>query len=143
MRSSLSCIDVGEVMGGEGRTTRVLIRSHSRGGKNCDCIIGVDLMLKQHERELYFYLHRKKPFVLVMAPQCTGIAGWGHLNKILDDQFRGRDVSISRHFCRICARCAKIQLLVVHISLALTSFMFRAENSRTISNVIVRSLPCN
>ena len=74
-------------------------------------VLGIDLMIKKHEIELYEYLYRMKPFVLVMAPQCTGMAGWGHLNKVLNKETHENNAAISRHLGRICARCAKIQLI--------------------------------
>ena len=37
-------VDIAEVMGGEGRTTQVLIRRNFKGGRNFDCVVGVDLM---------------------------------------------------------------------------------------------------
>ena len=35
-----------------------------------------DLTQEVHEQGLYEYIRRYKPKVLVMAPQCTGMAGW-------------------------------------------------------------------
>ena len=103
-------VDVAEIMGGEGRTTQVLIRRGFKAGMNFDCVVGCDLMRKDDEEALYRYLDRYKPKVLVMAPQCTGMAGWGSLNAVINPEAHQRSVRISHHLGNICARCAKMQI---------------------------------
>ena len=102
IHSSLSYVDVAEVMGEEGRTTQVLILRHYRGGENFDCVLVIDLMIKKHELELYDYLHKMRPFVFVMAPQCTGMAGWGHLNKVLNKETHEKCGSIQTSRAHMC-----------------------------------------
>ena len=102
-------VDVAEVMGGEARTTSVMVRRNYLGGLNFDCVVGVDLMNPADEHDLYVYLRKSKPFVLVMAPQCTGMAGWGRLNAVVNPVTHAKSVSVSHHLGRICAHCAWIQ----------------------------------
>ena len=45
-----SCVDVAETMGGEGRTTQVLVRRGYEGGENFDCVVGCDLMRADDEQ---------------------------------------------------------------------------------------------
>ena len=59
---------------------------------------------------MYRYLRTAKPFVLVMAPQCTGMAGWGHFNAVMNPEAHMRSVRVSHHLGRICANCAHMQL---------------------------------
>ena len=63
-----SFVDVAEIMGGEARTTQVLVRRGSSSGENFDCVVGCDLMRADEEQRLYDYIQRFKPKVLVMAP---------------------------------------------------------------------------
>ena len=97
-------VDVAEIMGGEGRTTQVLIRRGFKAGMSFDCVVGCDLMRQDDEEALYDYIRRFKPKVLVMAPQCTGMAGWGSLNAVINPQAHQRSVRISHHLGNICAR---------------------------------------
>ena len=39
-----SYVDVAEIMGGESRTTQVLIRRGYHGGENFDCVVGLSLI---------------------------------------------------------------------------------------------------
>ena len=98
-------------MGGEGRTTQVLVRRGYEGGENFDCVIGCDLMRADDEKRLYDYIDRYKPRVLVMAPQCTGMAGWGRFNAVMNPEAHQRSQQISHHLGTICAKCAMMQKL--------------------------------
>ena len=104
-----SYVDVAEVMGGEGRTTQVLIRRGYQGGRNFDCVIGCDLMREDDEKSLYAYVRRFKPKVLVMAPQCTGMAGWGRFNAVMNPEAHQRSARVSHYLGTICAQCAMMQ----------------------------------
>ena len=104
-----SFVDVAEVMGGEGRTTQVLVRRGYSSGDNFDCVVGCDLMRADEEQRLYDYIGRFKPKVLVMAPQCTGMAGWGRFNAVMNPEAHQRSAAISHHLGTICARCAILQ----------------------------------
>lgn len=67
-------------------------------------------MRPDDEVELYEYIRRTKPFIVVMAPQCTGLAGWGNFNQKMNPEAHQRSVAISLHLGRICAKCAILQL---------------------------------
>ena len=101
-----SFVDVAEIMGGEGRTTQVLVRRGYSGGENFDCVIGCDLMRADDEQRLYDYIQRYKPKVLVMAPQCTGMAGWGRFNAVMNPDAHARSAAVSHHLGTTCANCA-------------------------------------
>ena len=45
-----------------------------------------------------------------MAPQCKGMAGWGHVNKVMNPHTHAASVAQSHHLGRICANCAYIQV---------------------------------
>ena len=105
-----SHVDILEVMGGEARTTQVMVRRNDRGGYNFYCVVGFDLMRADDEQCLYDYIRATKPFIVVMAPQCTGLAGWGNFNQMMNPEAHKRSVDISLHLGRICAHCAILQL---------------------------------
>ena len=106
----LQYVDVAEVLGGEARTTNILRRRHYEVGRNFDCVAGVDLMRQEDEDELYEYIMVYKPFVLAMAPQCKGMAGWGRFNAKMNPVAHKRSVAVSLHLGRICAHCAYLQI---------------------------------
>ena len=89
----------------------MLIRRGYKCGRNFDCVVGVDLMQKECELELYGYIRKYKPRVLVMAPQCTGMAGWGRYNALIQSETHMRNAEISQALGTICANCAIMQVL--------------------------------
>ena len=95
---------------GEARTTQVMIRRHYRGGRNFGCVVGVDLMTSEGEQDLYDYLDKARPFVCVMAPQCTGLAGWANYNQKMALEAHRRSAAVSLHLGRVCGNCALMQL---------------------------------
>ena len=44
-----------------------------------------------------------------MAPQCTGMAGWGRFNAMMNPEAHQRSVAVSHHLGTICAKCAILQ----------------------------------
>ncbi|CAK0822523.1 unnamed protein product, partial [Prorocentrum cordatum] len=62
------------------------------------------------EMELYQYLKEERPFVLVMAPQCTGTAGWCTVNEWIGSEVHRRNAEVSFRLGQICAKAAHIQL---------------------------------
>ena len=105
-----SPVDILEVMGGEARTTQVLVKRSYRAGFNFDCVVGFDLMRRDDETALYDYIRRTHPFIVVMAPQCTGLAGWGSFNAMMNPEAHQQSLKISLHLGAICAKCAVLQL---------------------------------
>ena len=69
-------------------------------------VVGCDLMRADEEQRLYDHIARYKPKVLVMAPQCTGMAGWGRFNAVMNPEAHRRSERISHHLGTICANCA-------------------------------------
>ena len=67
-------------------------------------------MRKEDEMDLYDDVRRYKPKVLVMAPQCTGMAGWGRFNAVMNPIAHEASASVSRHLGEICAMCALKQV---------------------------------
>ena len=71
-------LDIVELFGGEGGTTRMGIKLSLRGGINFDIITGFDLMNKADVTFLWEYLHKKKPRCVVMAPPHARRSVSGH-----------------------------------------------------------------
>ena len=69
-------------------------------------------MRNDEEQRLYEYIRHYKPKVLVMAPQCTGMAGWGRRNLLAhpDSAVVQQSFRTSHHLGTICANCAFMQL---------------------------------
>ena len=61
-------MDIVELFGGEGLTTRMGLKLSLRGGINFDVITGFDLMNKADVTFLWEYLSKQKPRCVVMAP---------------------------------------------------------------------------
>ena len=75
-----------EIVGGEARTTRVLVRHSDRRistGPNFDLVADVDLT-DMHEQEAFWkYRRQRKPKVCVMAPMCRSFGGRSRMNRLL------------------------------------------------------------
>ena len=52
-------------------------------GRNFDAIVGIDLSQQQDVLELFSYLDKFKPLVVVAGPPCTPFGPWSHLNSIV------------------------------------------------------------
>ena len=72
-----------EIMGGEGRTTQVMIRRHFRTGKNFDAVVEIDLTHEDEVQEMMQYLNQIKPLVIVMSSRCTAGGGWSTANEVV------------------------------------------------------------
>ena len=72
-----------EICGGAGGVTKIGIRRRLKTGHNFDLVTGGDLTKKENVLQLMKYVRTYKPLVVVMAPPCTAMGGWAHLNKVI------------------------------------------------------------
>ena len=79
----LGDMDVMEICGGAGGVSKIGIRRRLKTGHNFDLVTGGDLTKKENVLKLMEYVRIHKPMVVVMAPPCTAMGGWAHLNKVL------------------------------------------------------------
>ncbi|CAK0892089.1 unnamed protein product, partial [Prorocentrum cordatum] len=70
----------------------------------------LNYLRNEEEMELYQYLKEERPFVLVMAPQCIGTAGWCTVNESIGSEVHRRNAEVSFRLGQICAKAAHIQL---------------------------------
>ena len=67
-------------------------------------------MRRDEEEALYRYAQTVKPFVLVMAPQCTGMAGWRRCSAKVNPGAHNQPVEASLTLGYVCAVCAILQM---------------------------------
>ena len=76
-------VDVIELFGGSAGTTKVLLRRYNaHTGENFDLISGYNLLSKTCREKFWNYMKQHKPVMVIMAPPCTGLAGWKSMNRI-------------------------------------------------------------
>ncbi len=76
-------IDVMEICGGPGcgGVIKVAICKQLTGGCNFDIQVGCDLTETDQQDELWSYILKHRPKVIVMVPPCTAFGSWGQYNK--------------------------------------------------------------
>ena len=103
-------VDIMEIMGGEGKTTQVMVRGHFKAGKNFEAVMGIDVLDPEEEQEMFEHISKVKPLVIVMAPRCTAGGGWQSINAINHPETHQASLLVSQRLARICARAAQLQL---------------------------------
>eukprot|EP00971_Amphidinium_carterae_P129912 2573544-Amphidinium_carterae.1 len=103
-----------EVFGGEGRTTVILHHLAPRDlpfreGPNFDAVVGWNLNDENDVAEMWKHVKRQRPFVIIMAPPCTGQAGWSRLNKVTASAATKRSQETSNRLGDICGQLAMHQ----------------------------------
>ena len=91
-------VDCIEFCGGNARTSQVLIRRRYKVkvGNNFDIVLGFDMLNPQEVQEFWKYMFQTQPYVVIMSPPCTGLAGFSGLNRIVnpDGWHASREVSL-------------------------------------------------
>eukprot|EP00971_Amphidinium_carterae_P086759 1716849-Amphidinium_carterae.1 len=108
-------LEVMEVFGGEGRTTAVLHQMTPgklpfQGGCNFDAMVGWNLTDPHDVNELWKHVQQRHPFVIIMAPPCTGQAGWANLNKVTAAEATMRSRETSNQLGDLCGQLAAHQV---------------------------------
>ena len=76
-------VDVIELFGGQAGTSKVLLRRFNAvTGENFDLITGYNMNSKACREKFWKYMEEFKPVMVVMAPPCTGLAGWKSMNRV-------------------------------------------------------------
>ena len=78
-------------------------------GKNYDLKVRCDLTRKETIQELFAYVFKFKPLVVVMSPQCTGLRGWADINAVHNPQQHEASVAASTKFAELCTAVAEMQ----------------------------------
>ena len=64
-----------EICGGEGRPSRVAIRTQLTAGENTDLVAGWNASDPAHQEAIVEYICRHRPLLIIMGPSCSP---WGH-----------------------------------------------------------------
>jgi len=101
-------------MGGEARTTKCLMRIRYKqgvkAGRNFDRICGAYLTNPAHVKQMWSYLQKAQPLVVVMSPPCTGMAGWAHVNQYLHPETHERSKAHSTKMGQLCGYNSKVPI---------------------------------
>ena len=110
-RRQSSQVDVIELFGGQGDTSRILLRRYNAvTGQNFDLVCGFNLLNSRHLRMLDEYIDEFQPVVAVMAPPCTSLKGWAGLNAVINHDTWSQNRAISIELGKLAARVALKQL---------------------------------
>ena len=74
-------LDVCELCGGVGRTTRLAVRRRLAAGRNFDLQTGVNLDSPSEQASVLSYLDTHQVFVVVMSPSCRSTGPPSSLNR--------------------------------------------------------------
>ena len=111
MASMGPSIDVVELFGGDGKTTKILARKYNLStGESFDAVAGFDLTSKQDVQYMWKYLEKHKPLVIIMAPPCGGFGPWARLNRIIYPNAHSDTLHTGLLLARLCAKVADFQL---------------------------------
>ena len=100
-------IDMIELCGGKGRTSRVCVRRGLSTGGNFDIVTGVDLNDPKQQSRLDEYIDRARPLVAVLQPTCTAFGPQGRQNMSIN--YDGWERSFLRDSPH-CAYCGEVAL---------------------------------
>eukprot|EP00959_Pyramimonas_sp_CCMP1952_P082026 1713666-Pyramimonas_sp.AAC.1 len=101
-------------MGGEGRTTKMLLRRmHHEGlraGKNFDVQCGVEWFNAQERAGMWKYLELCQPVVVAMSPPCQGMASWAAFNKMMNPETQQALRRTSEPLGHLCGGVVRYQV---------------------------------
>ena len=75
-------VDVAELCGGQGLTTKFMIRRGYVGQSMFDIVVGFDVDSPKGKKDFLDYVAICKPYVLVMGPPCMGMKGFKDLKAL-------------------------------------------------------------
>ena len=103
-------MDVMEIIGGEGRCSKIAIRRRLSVGKNVDIVTGSDLRLPSEHALLRKYVATCRPAVVIMAPLCTPFGPLGRFNERIhyEGWYRSYEDGVALAF--ICGQIALDQI---------------------------------
>ena len=110
-RSFTGQVDVIELFGGNAGTTKVLLRRYNAvTGENFDIITGYNLLSPRCREVFWNYMREFKPVMVIMAPPCTGMAGWKAMNRAHNYDAWHRSRTIGIPLAKFAAEVAEYQL---------------------------------
>ena len=73
-------LEVLEIFGGEGGTSKVALRRRLRTGQNVDVVTGTDLTVPESVRRPEAYISHHKPLIVIGGPPGPSLASWSRHN---------------------------------------------------------------
>ena len=108
--SSSESVDIVELFGGDGLTSRILAkRFHFRSGQNFEALAGFDMSNPSDIACLWQYIKQHRPYVVVMAPPCGGFGPWTRLNRIIYPKTYHQTRQAGIGFAKLCASIGRFQ----------------------------------
>ena len=132
-------IHVCELFGGEGLTSTLCSKLYGlNSGFNFELKNGVDLNTDVGRQDLFAYLNKFKPDVVVMAPPCKGFGPWIHLNRIINAEAVRAARRDGVPLATLCAEVAEFQLSCGNhfiIEQPRTSLMFQLPSWKELAKI--------
>ena len=101
--------DIAEICGGESRVSTICMRRHLKIGGNFDLVTQCDLNSPEGQAQLWAYLQKHKPLVVVMAPTCKPFGPRARLNKVINYETWLRSYKEAAPHGRLCGQVARYQ----------------------------------
>ena len=125
-----------EIVGGEIRTTRVLIRLHDRRirtGPNFDLVADIDLTNKSEQEACWTYRSNGKPKICIMAPACWSFGSRSRLNRVINPGTRKANCdNVDKPLAQFAAQADHAQLLD----------NLRSVNEQPVRSSVYETKPC-
>ena len=103
-------VEIVELCGGEGLTSRLCVRRQLRAGHNFELLTGADLTDSATQTKVLGYLSVAKPLVVVMAPICTPYGPLGSRNRVLHPEAWTRSIEVAEPVAAFCGKVAQLQM---------------------------------
>jgi len=103
-------MDIVELCGGEGRSSKVAVRRHLSIGNNFDIVTGTDLNDPVQQRKVLNYINSNNVLVAIMAPTCAPFGPISSLMKANDPAAWERSYAKAAPHGRFCGQVALNQL---------------------------------
>ncbi|CAE7258960.1 unnamed protein product [Symbiodinium natans] len=103
-------VEIVELFGGQGQTSRLCVRRKLRAGHNFELLTGVNLADPVAQRKVLGYISIAKPLVVVMAPVCSPYGPLGNWNRIINPGAWQQSVGNAEPLAAFSGRVAEVQL---------------------------------
>ena len=110
LESSGPGLDIVELCGGEGRSSKVAVRRHLGVGNNFDIVTGTDLNDPVQQRKVLKYINTNNVLVAIMAPTCAPFGPISSMMKANDPAAWERSYARAAPHGRFCGEVALNQL---------------------------------
>ena len=103
-------VEIVELFGGEGLTSRLCVRRKLKAGHNFELLTGVDLSDSKTQSRVLGYLRAARPLVVVMAPVCSPYGPVGMWNQQIHPEAWQRSVERAEPLAAFTGKVAALQI---------------------------------